>query len=248
MACGFKVLKKRGNLFIAADNKENGKRLQKWLEALDLHPLMHAGHKAKCASVCVNDQVNGDLLRDWYDAGAVKKNDNGLYAQAGLFSYETGDTASQLLIETINEPLFGSVADFGCGYGFLSVKAAEKNPALSSLHGFDADQRALDCYEMNLEETNKVAQSYWVDLGEDYRHSETFDFILMNPPFHAGRRELPTLGISFIRNASKNLKDRGVLWMVANTHLPYENILKEHFSDFKMITQQQGFKVIRAVK
>ena len=72
------------------------------------------------------------------------------------------------------------------------------------------------------------------------------DFIIMNPPFHHLGRAIPTLGVDFIKVASRNLKKSGTLWMVANRHLPYEDAIQRHFSSFSELSRSKKFKVIRA--
>jgi 16S rRNA (guanine1207-N2)-methyltransferase len=74
------------------------------------------------------------------------------------------------------------------------------------------------------------------------------DCIVMNPPFHDGRVGDPKIGQSFIENAAQNLKRKGVLYMVANRHLPYERTLSKYFEDVEMLAEQDGFKVIKAQK
>ena len=70
----------------------------------------------------------------------------------------------------------------------------------------------------------------------------------MNPPFHEGRKDKPDLGIAFIKNASKSLRKKGVLWMVANKHLPYEQTLNSEFFKIEKIVEKDGFKIFRAEK
>ena len=44
------------------------------------------------------------------------------------------------------------------------------------------------------------------------------------------------------------LKKGGVLWIVANRHLPYEAELKDAFKRVEMIADSGGYKVFEAVK
>ena len=56
-----------------------------------------------------------------------------------------------------------------------------------------------------------------------------YDVIVMNPPFHDGRDADPMLGLKFITTAAMSLRSTGDLWLVANKHLPYENLMAETF-------------------
>ena len=54
--------------------------------------------------------------------------------------------------------------------------------------------------------------------------------------------------VGFIRQAAGMLKRGGALWMVANRHLPYEDVLDARFSEVNEIASSGAFKVIHAVR
>ena len=70
----------------------------------------------------------------------------------------------------------------------------------------------------------------------------------MNPPFHDGGAEDRRLGQAFIRKAAEMLGKGGVLWLVANRHLPYEAELKAAFKRVTPVTDGGGYKLFEAVK
>jgi 16S rRNA (guanine1207-N2)-methyltransferase len=73
--------------------------------------------------------------------------------------------------------------------------------------------------------------------------------IVTNPPFHVQQRaERPDIGRQFIAVAAQALRPGGCLWLVANRHLPYEAVLDSSFGRVRTVTQQDGFKIIEAVK
>ena len=74
------------------------------------------------------------------------------------------------------------------------------------------------------------------------------DFIVTNPPFHDGGAEDKRLGQNFIRQAAAMLKKGGVLWLVANRHLPYEADINEAFKRVRMAADAGGYKVFEAIK
>ena len=249
LSVGLQDLKNKGHIVIAADNKENGKRLEKWLQDIGINSIKFSAHKAQCLVGQKPQDLNTELLQEWSDAGRIQKNSAGFYAQPGLFSWEKSDAASKLLIEAIPLSLKGNVADFGCGYGFISASVVQKHDKIKSIHGYDADARALDCFQRNLKEAAfEDVETFWCDLGQPYKTKQLYDVILMNPPFHEGRKDKPDLGIAFIKNASKSLRKKGVLWMVANKHLPYEQTLNSEFFKIEKIVEKDGFKIFRAEK
>ena len=92
----------------------------------------------------------------------------------------------------------------------------------------DADARALSCCKQNLGENY---QYHWVDLNHQPTLSP-LDFVIMNPPFHDGKKQESDVGKNFIINAAKSLKTNGILYMVANIFLPYEQNTQRKFSIF----------------
>ena len=68
----------------------------------------------------------------------------------------------------------------------------------------------------------------------------------MNPPFHAGGADDVGLGRAFLERARAVLRQGGVLWMVANRHLPYEADLAALFAKVEAVKETGRFKVIRA--
>ena len=76
-----------------------------------------------------------------------------------------------------------------------------------------------------------------------------YDVIVSNPPFHAhGREGRPDIGRAFIAAAAAALKPGGALWLVANRHLPYEDVLDARFGEVSEVASSGAFKVIHAVR
>jgi 16S rRNA (guanine1207-N2)-methyltransferase len=80
------------------------------------------------------------------------------------------------------------------------------------------------------------------------RSGGDLDFVVTNPPFHDGGAEDKRLGQAFIRQAAGMLGKGGVLWLVANRHLPYEAELNAAFKRVRMAADAGGYKVFEAVK
>ncbi len=74
------------------------------------------------------------------------------------------------------------------------------------------------------------------------------DFIVTNPPFHDGGTEDKRLGQAFIQKAAAMLKKGGVMWLVANRHLPYEADLNAAFKRVRPVADSGGYKLFEAVK
>ena len=130
------------------------------------------------------------------------------------------------------------------------MQALARCPRIASLDLYEADARALALADENLADSpvlqrNVPVHCHWHDVqrGVDQR----FDAIVCNPPFHAlGRGERPDIGRAFIASAATALKPGGVLWLVANRHLPYEDALASGFARVRSVAQQGGFKIVEA--
>lgn len=181
----------------------------------------------------------GPELADWIAAPATV---DGYRTAPGVFSADGVDAGSALLVAALPDQIKGRVADLGAGWGYLS-HAVLQRPGVKECHLVEAEADALDCARMNV--TDPRAQFHWAD-ATTWKGATTFDAVVMNPPFHVGRDADPALGIAFLTAAARLLHPQGVLWMVANRHLPYDRALTVLFRDVQDIGGNSGFRVIRA--
>lgn len=166
----------------------------------------------------------------------------GFTTAPGVFSADGVDPASLALAEALPEKLGKRVADLGAGWGYLSARILERD-SVQELHLFEADRDALECAKLNVADPRAVF--HWADATDLSPH-DTFDTVVMNPPFHTSRKADPSLGIAFVRSAARLLGPRGTLWMVANRHLPYETTLAAAFRSVEEISGDRRFKLFRA--
>ncbi len=166
----------------------------------------------------------------------------GLWSQPGVFSWDRVDPGSALLLASM-PPLSGRGADFGCGLGVLA-RAVLAAPKVASLTLLDIDRRAVDMARRNVDDPR--AQFVWADARAF--DLTGLDFVVMNPPFHDGGTEDRALGQTFIRRAAGALRNGGTLWLTANRHLPYEEVLKPLFRSVTPLAAEKGYKIYRAQK
>ncbi|MAQ71772.1 MAG: hypothetical protein CL565_06220 [Alphaproteobacteria bacterium] len=237
-------LTNNGVLIAVAHNLAGGKRISKIIR--DLGGVIEEElSKNHCRVVMARNGCEVIPQRN-----QVYKNDFGYWSQAGLFGHDKIDRGSSLLLQNIEEEMTGNIADFGCGYGYISCGVAAKTQHnINKIYAYDNDYRAVKCCEKNLLEKNQNVdfEVKWYDLTQA-PETDFFDTILLNPPFHAGKKTDISLGKSIIESAAKSLKKRGVIYVVANIHLPYEAVLKHAGISFDIITTKQGFKVFKGVK
>ena len=171
----------------------------------------------------------------------------GFLSRPGVFAWDRVDPASALLAAALPDTLRGRVADFGSGWGYLSLQVLARCPQVTSLDLYEADARALALAQRNLAAAKVPVHAHWHDVAAGV--GERFDAIVCNPPFHAlGRGERPDIGRAFITAAATALNPGGSLWLVANRHLPYEDALGAAFASVRTMQQQGGFKIVHALK
>jgi 16S rRNA (guanine1207-N2)-methyltransferase len=244
-------LKEDGVLIVAAANALGAVGIQKQMQ--NLLGTIDVFSKSKCRlfSCVVNqNRINENVKKEWLDNGRMRFQKNiGFYTCPGIFGWQKIDAGSRLLMTSITEKLWGRVADLGCGYGYLSVCALRKENDISALHLFETEEKALAAARMNLSNFEGVEIHYnWCDVVREVKQMHDFDCVLMNPPFHSEKAADYALGESFIISAAALLKTGGVLYMVANKHLPYEKTLSENKFDFEFLIKDDLFKIIRAIK
>ena len=179
---------------------------------------------------------------DWAALAAPGLIEGGYHTAPGVFSVDGIDPGSALLAQALPAKLGGKVADLGAGWGYLS-RAILARDGVKSLHLVEADHAALSLARQNV--IDPRAQFHWADATQ-WKPGQKLETVVMNPPFHSGRTASPALGAGFIKAAGAMLVPSGVLWMVANRHLPYERILAEAFREVEETAGTGSFKVYRA--
>ncbi len=242
LAQGLRVLKVGGRLDVMAPKDRGGSRLRKELEGFGLEVGESAkAHHRRCV-VVKPDAVMG--LDAAIAAGALQKVE-GLeaWSQPGVFAWDRIDAGSALLAAHMPE-LKGAGADLGCGYGALATVVL-RAPGVTSLRLVDLDRRAIEAARRNVDDPRATFQ--WAD-ARTLADSGDLAFVVSNPPFHDGGAEDRRLGQAFSRKAAGMLKTGGVLWLVANRHLPYEAELNAAFKRVRPVADRGGYKLFEAVK
>lgn len=247
LALATRCLGPGGILLAAGANDAGGRRIENDLAALGLPTSSYSRSKSRVVQVNQSESVSRDVQSTWLAQGDYQPVVQRRFtSRPGLFSWDRIDEGSALLAVHIPVDLAGCGADFGCGYGFLATHVLQACPAVTSLICLDADARAVEACRRNTAAAAGRVTCGWHDLTVVPKVGPTLDFIVMNPPFHEGNITRNQLGRAFIQSAAACLRPGGLLLMVANTHLPYEDVLKELFASVKILAVEQGYKVIEA--
>ena len=251
LALSIRHLKNEGLLLAIAENEAGGKRLNKWFQELGLEPSTLSKSKCKIVWAYKIKPPNEEKISSWIENGSPRKIQTAygeFLTKPGIYGWKKIDLGSQILLDNLPDNLTGTGADFGCGYGFLSNALLRQSKEITKLYAIDADYDALECCKENLSDFPVPIEFLWQDLTRASEKSMNLDWIIMNPPFHEGKEIQANIGRLFIQRAAENLKVNGVLYMVANAHLPYEKALQAHFRQIEKLAEQEGFKVYKAVK
>lgn len=242
LAQALRALKPGAPLTALAPKEKGGSRLRKELEAFGCQvEEFGRQHQRICHTVRPEAPVGLDAAI--IAGGPQQIAGEVLWTQPGVFSWDRDDPGSQLLISVL-PALSGQGADLGCGIGVLAHSVLA-SPKVTRLELVDLDRRAIEAARRNVEDP-RVA-FHWADARSGPELGG-LDFVVMNPPFHDAGQEDKALGQAFIRRAHAVLRKGGVLWMVANRHLPYEAVLGEQFARVTPKGDGKGFKIYEARK
>lgn len=242
VALALRALAPGGVLTVLAPKDKGGSRLGKELKGFGCEVRETSRRHHRICECERPPQLAG--IESALAEGAPRVDDGlGLWTQPGVFSWNRLDPGSALLERNL-PALSGKGADFGCGIGTLS-RTILSSPKVTHLVMLDIDRRATEMAARNVQDSRTEIR--WADVRSGLRLSG-LDFVVMNPPFHDGGAEDQSLGQSFIRRAAESLRPGGVLWLVANRHLPYEGVLKPLFKRVTLRAEAAGYKVYEAQK
>jgi 16S rRNA (guanine1207-N2)-methyltransferase len=241
VARGWSLLEPGGTLVCAGANDDGAASLEKQVrKAVGLDDTLSKFH-CRVFWLTKGDAEPPSYWRGL--AGLQPVDDSSWLSKPGIFSWDRVDDGSALLGRHIPDDLTGSVADFGCGWGYLARQMLQ--PAVTQLDLIDAEHLALDAARANIVDAR--ASFHWLDLTREPAPT-TYDTIVCNPPFHTGRASTPSLGQAIIEAAAHALRPGGRFYMVANRGLPYEPMLKRNFASFETLADNNKFRVTRAVR
>lgn len=252
LARGLGLLHPGGIIICAAANDAGGRQLAGFFEALGFEDIgQESKYKGRVVWGCVPQNRGAGKTEEWIAAGSPQPVLSGRFVSVpGLFAWDKIDRGSEILTRHLPSDLKGAGADFCCGYGYLADHLLRHNSAIERLVCLDADSRAVAACKENIARLDHPAKKefLWADLTKPLSGIGGFDWIVMNPPFHEGKAGDVSIGQDCIQTAAKALRPGGKLWMVANTMLAYETVLKSVFKRFSKEFEGQGYKVFVAEK
>ncbi|SNC58585.1 16S rRNA (guanine(1207)-N(2))-methyltransferase RsmC [Sodalis endosymbiont of Henestaris halophilus] len=229
------------DVFVVGDNRCGVRRAESMLELWC--PLSKIDGARRCGLYYgkLVQQTRFDLGDYWQSYlldDVVIKTLPGVFGRNGL------DKGSQLLLSTFKQPIQGNVADIGCGSGVLSAVLAKKGIAGVRLTLSDVHAPSLAASIATLRSNGLQGDVLASDVYSAI--SGYFDMIISNSPFHNDVQINLKSAVTLIRGARDHLRLGGELRIVANSFLPYPNLLDEVFGNHQVLAKNGRFKVYQA--
>ncbi|NJN16913.1 MAG: methyltransferase [Oscillochloris sp.] len=159
----------------------------------------------------------------------------------GIFSADHLDPGTAFLLAHLEIPSGAQVLDVGCGYGPIGVAAAQLGAAHVDLS--DVNLLAVAAATANVAALGIPAAVFAGD-ALDPLAGHSYDLIVSNPPFHAGRSIDPAMTTAFIKQSRAHLKPGGRLILVANSFLPYDRLMREQGLQVRITADDRRYRVI----
>ncbi|MBU0757003.1 MAG: methyltransferase [Nanoarchaeota archaeon] len=163
-----------------------------------------------------------------------------IYSGSGIFSKDSLDNGSRLLIENCLIIKDWHVLDLGCGNGVIGVSVKKLHPTAKILMT-DINERAVELTMKNialhaLDETDARKGNSFDDIPE------TFDTILLNPPQTAGK----DVCFEMIEKSKEHLNINGLLQLVARHNKGGKTLslkMEDVFGNVNETAKKGGFRV-----
>ena len=145
--------------------------------------------------------------------------------------------------------------DLGCGSGIIGLSLAARG--FSQVVCSDISATALACTNNNAKSnclsvstmaSNMLPSASELEATGIHVPSGKFNLIATNPPFHQGINRTTKETLAMIAKAKDSLTADGVLYLVGNACLHYEEPLNEAFAKVEILAKTTKFVVYKASK
>ena len=232
-------------IFIAGDNKGGVKSAPKLLapysEQVD---KLDSARRASLYRAELAQVPKPQVLTDWITSYPLVDSELIIKTLPGVFSAGHLDSGSRLLLEQLG-PLQGRVLDFGCGAGVIGAHLLKRQPELL-MECIDINALALEATRQTLAANQLDAQTKVYASDSLRQVSGQFNHIVANPPFHAGLKTFYHTTEHLLAEAKKYLLPGGSLTLVANSFLPYPELIEKSFGHCHTLAANSKFKVYQA--
>lgn len=228
------------------------KGVQFFAEAVHTELVCPARKKARVV-VC---RAGSATLEGWpgrwkgYDLDAVNGAAVTVRGLPAVFAREKLDIGTRLLLPQVQRavsqlPEGARVLDLACGNGVLGLAALRARPDLA-LTFADVSSQAVESARQNLADNFPGCPASFEHADGIDHLTQSFDLILLNPPFHEGGVVGDHIALRLFRAAAAHLNPGGSMVMVGNRHLGYHRSLRKFFPALEQLDANPKFVVFRA--
>ena len=175
----------------------------------------------------------------------LRKHNLDFMSDSGVFSRQTIDYGSRVLIEAIdfqNIPN-GNILDVGCGYGPIGLALA-KEQTKRDVTMVDVNLRALDLAKKNAD--NNQIKNVEIFESDTYdKVSGKYALIVSNPPVRAGKKVVN----SILADSKDYLEPNGELWIVLQKKQgapSAKKLMDETFGNVEVVTRDKGYYILKS--
>lgn len=180
----------------------------------------------------VNVPLNPYLIKVKFDGIEYE-----FYSGSGIFSREKLDRGSEVLIKHAQISMGQKLLDLGCGSGIVGMLAYIKYGCLPAFS--DISNNAITCTRLNIK---KFGKDFEVIKSDIYNKLGSYDVILTNPPYVAGR----DICKNFVVDAKAHLNKNGSLQLVCKYNKGgkfFEDLMRQTFGNVSVLAKKSGYRV-----
>ena len=181
-------------------------------------------------------------LQQFYKYYQIKVQEKTLKIAAlpGVFSQNSLDTGTEVLLTHLPDVITGKVLDFGCGAGVIAAYIGTVYPK-TKLTLVDVSALALHSAQTTLS-LNQLSAEY-IASNSLSNVNDRYDFVISNPPFHQGVKTHYAATEQFLAQIKQNLTSKGCITIVANSFLKYLPIMQMAIGKTKTLVIKKGFSI-----
>ncbi|WP_334329036.1 class I SAM-dependent methyltransferase [Companilactobacillus sp. HBUAS59699] len=175
----------------------------------------------------------------------LRNNNLTFTSDAGVFSRQTVDFGSRVLIDAINfdEVPSGNILDVGCGYGPIGLSLAKEQTS-RTVDMTDVNLRAMDLAKKNAE-TNRINNVNIFESNVYEKIDNKYALVVSNPPIRAGKNVVSGI----ISGAKEHLVENGELWVVIKKKQgapSAKKLMDATYGNVEIVTREKGYYILRS--
>lgn len=163
------------------------------------------------------------------------------------FSSTSLDIGTRLLLDHLpSPPARSTVVDLGCGNGVVAATLAHRRPDIEIVCCDESHQAIASARSTVGAAAPDTSARFHVTDVLDGVDDDSADFVVVNPPFHAGGARTSDVARRMFAEARRVLRPGGELRVVGNRHLDHHVQLKRLFGRVEVVASNAKFVVLRS--